>query len=300
MSHGKIYRIRRKGQQILAHILSKERISKIYYRINVHKKLHLDNPIAFTEKLQWLKLYYCPNNPKIIQCTDKFAVRDYIKKIGEEELLNTILGSWTNVEDIPWEELPQQFVLKCNHGCGYNIICKDKSKFNVEEAKRKLQRWMKENYASYDIEPHYGKIKRRIICEKYLGDEVANYNIYCFNGKPIFLSLMRGLADGKDEKLTYYYVDGTKAEFKNRAFQTDDAQLSPLLPEMVKCAERLSRDFPMVRVDLFDINGKIVLSELTFTPGGALLPIEPYEADVKLGKLLDISMEMKARCKNNS
>lgn len=299
MSHGKMYKIRRKGQQLLAHVLSKETISKMYYKINVRQDLHLDNPVAFTEKLQWLKLYYCPNNPKVIQCADKYAVRDYIKEIGEENLLNTILGCWTDVKDIPWNELPQQFVLKCNHGCGYNIICSDKTKFDIEEAKRKLQRWMKEDYASYDIEPHYGKIKRRIICEKYLGDGVVNYNIYCFNGKPIFFSLASGLADGKDERLTYYYVDGRKAEFKNRAFQTDDVQLSSLLPEMVKCAERLSKDFPMVRVDLFDINGKMILSELTFTPGGTFIPIEPYEADIELGKMLDISKEMNKVGKNN-
>lgn len=299
MSHGKMYIIRRKGQQLLAHVLSKETISKMYYKINVRQDLHLDNPVAFTEKLQWLKLYYCPNNPKVIQCADKYAVRDYIKEIGEENLLNTILGCWTDVKDIPWNELPQQFVLKCNHGCGYNIICSDKTKFDIEEAKRKLQRWMKEDYASYDIEPHYGKIKRRIICEKYLGDGVVNYNIYCFNGKPIFFSLASGLADGKDERLTYYYVDGRKAEFKNRAFLTDDVQLSPLLPEMVKCAERLSKDFPMVRVDLFDINGKMILSELTFTPGGTFIPIEPYEADIELGKMLDISKVMNKLGKNN-
>lgn len=295
MSHGKLYKVRRKTQQAMAHVLSKETISKIYYKINVKQKLNLDNPKAFTEKLQWLKLYYCPNEPKVIQCADKFRVREYIKDIGEEALLNDLIGDWESADDIPWGDLPNQFVLKCNHGCGYNIICPDKSKFDIEVAKNKLRKWMSEDYAAYDIEPHYGKIKRRIICEKYLGPNVVNYNIYCFNGKPIFFSLASGLGDGVDERLTYYYVNGEKAEFKNRAFETDDVQLSPLLPKMVECAERLSKGFPMVRVDLFDIEGKLILSELTFTPGGACIPIEPFSADLMLGEKLDISKEMKKK-----
>ena len=292
MVHGKLYNVRRRIQQFIAVCFPKEWISRLYYGLRIKEPLNLNNPVTFTEKLQWLKLYYCPNEPNVIQCADKYAVREYVKNLGRGDLLNDLISVWDHVDDISWADLPPQFVLKCNHGCGYNIICPDKKAFNTEQAIKKLKTWMSQDYALYDIEPHYSKIPRRIICEKYLGPNVVNYNIYCFNGEPIFFSLASGLADGIDERLTYYYVNGEKAEFTNRCYQTDNVQLSPLLPEMISCAKTLSKDFPMVRVDLFDIEGRIVLSELTFTPGGALIPISPPEANRKLGQKLDISKEM--------
>lgn len=293
MKHGFFYNLRRKGQQAAAQLFSEELISRLYYRVKVGRRLHIHEPKTFTEKLQWLKLYYCPQNPKVIQCADKYAVREYIRQLGEDALLNDLIGVWDRVEDICWDTLPDQFVLKCNHGCGYNILCPDKSKLDVEQAKEKLKKWMGEDYALYDIEPHYGKIPRKIICEKYLGPDVVNYNMYCFHGEPVFFSLASGLGDGTDERLTYFYADGQKAEFWNRAYPTDDAPLSPMLPQMVECARRLSGEFPLVRVDLFDIGGRLVLSELTFTPGGAIIPIEPYASDLELGRKLDISPLMK-------
>lgn len=102
-------------------------LSKVYYKIFTHHKLNLNNPTAFTEKLQWLKLNYCANNPKVIQCADKFSVRKYIEDIGQIEILNELIGVWDDVEDIPWDTLPSKFVLKLNHGCGFNIICNDKN-----------------------------------------------------------------------------------------------------------------------------------------------------------------------------
>ena len=285
-----IYRLRRKLQQAASYVCGKAFLSKVYYRINVGEKLNLKSPKAFTEKLQWLKLYYCPNEPKVIQCADKYRVRDYIESIGEGQILNELIGVFDSADDIDWDSLPDSFVLKCNHGCGYNIICPDKSKLDIKEATKKLNKWMKEDYSRYAIEPHYSKIQRKIVCEKYLGDKVVNYNIYCLNEEPVFFSLISGLGDGVDEKLTYYYVNGEKAEFKNGAFETDNAVLSEKLPEMVEYARKLSKGFPMVRVDLFDIEGRIILSEMTFTPGSAFLRIEPYSADIELGKKLNITI----------
>ena len=154
---------------------------------------------------------------------------------------------------------------------------------------------MSEDFSKYNAEPHYGKIKRKIICEKFLEGEVINYNIYIFNGKAVFLSVAGGLGDGVGEHLTYYNPDGSVASFKNRDYPAQRDELSPLLPTMIETAEYLANGFPMFRVDLFDVNGKFILSELTFTPGGGLIPFEPISVDLELGNKLDITEQIKNR-----
>ena len=118
-----IYKLRRTTQVIAHKFVSNETMSKFYYRIVLKKKLNLDNPKTFNEKLQWMKLYYYPNNPLVVKCADKFAVREYIESRGYKDLLVPLLGSWERADDIEWEILPDKYVLKCNHGCAYNIVC---------------------------------------------------------------------------------------------------------------------------------------------------------------------------------
>ena len=284
-----LYSLRRKMQILAFNVTSPEFMSKVYFRIVLKYKLNLKKPQTLNEKLQWLKLYHWAQDEKAVQCADKYAVREYMKSVGKEDLLNDILFVWKDAHEIDWDELPDKFVLKCNHGCGYNIICNDKKKLDRDETIRRLDRWMHEDFSKFNAEPHYAKIPRRIICEKFLEGDVINYNIYVFNGKAIFLSVAGGLGECTDEHLTYYNPDGTVADFKNKTYPAQADELSPLLPKMVESAEYLAKGFPMVRVDLFDINGKIILSELTFTPGGALIPFDPIEADKMLGDKLDIS-----------
>ncbi len=286
------YYIRRKGQVLAHHLTSPEFMSKLYFRYVLGYSLNLKEPKTFNEKLQWLKLYYWAGEPKAVQCADKYAVRSHIESVGKKEILNDILFVWDDANEIDWEALPEKFVLKCNHGCGYNIICKDKSVLDEREIKRILRRWIREDFSKFNEEPHYAKIDRKIICEKFLEGDVINYNIYVFNGKAVFFSVAGGLGDGADEYLTYYNPDGTVADFKNKSYPVRASKLSNLLPEMIETAEHLAKDFPMVRVDLFDINGKIILSEMTFTPGGALIPFSSFEADRMLGEKLDITKEM--------
>ncbi len=293
MKHGALYKIRRKLQVAAYNITSPEFVSKIYFRYVLGYGLNLKNPQTFNEKLQWLKLYYWANEPKAVQCADKYAVRSYIESVGKKDILNDILFAWNDSDEIDWDALPEKFVLKCNHGCGYNIICKDKSKLDETETKQILHRWIYEDFSKFNAEPHYAKIDRKIICEKFLEGEVVNYNIYVFNGKAVFFSVAGGLGDGADEYLTYYNPDGTVADFKNKSYPVKVTGLSELLPEMIETAEYLAKGFPLVRVDLFDINGKIILSEMTFTPGGALIPFSSVEADRMLGDKLDISACMK-------
>ncbi|MBO4265418.1 MAG: glycosyl transferase [Clostridia bacterium] len=285
----KFYQIRRKLQLAAYSLLGAETVSKIYFRHELGYKLDLKNPKTFNEKLQWLKLYYCPNTNNVIKCADKYAVRDYIKSVGKEELLNELIGVWDSADQIDWDLLPNQFALKCNHGCGYNLICADKSALDAKKVTQRFDKWMHESFGHFNAEPHYDKIKRKIICEKFLPGEVINYNIYVFNGKVVFFSVAGGLGDGVGEHLTYYNADGSLADFKNKNYPVKEGKLTDLLFEMESIAEYLAKGFPMVRVDLFDVDGKIVLSEMTFTPGGALIPFDSYEADLKLGNKLDLS-----------
>jgi hypothetical protein len=293
MKHGLIYKLRRKMQVAALAVTSPEFMSRLYFKYVLGYKLDLKNPKTFNEKLQWLKLYHWANEPKAIQCADKFSVRSYIEEVGKKEILNDLLFVWDDANEIDWSLLPEKFVLKCNHGCGYNIICKNKGNLDEKATKKLLNKWMHEDFSKFNAEPHYAKIPRKIICEKFLEGEVINYNIYVFNGKAVFFSVAGGLGDGEGEFLSYFNPDGTLADFKNRSYPAKETTLSPLLPAMIETAEFLAKDFPMVRVDLFDINGTIILSEMTFTPGGALIPFSSVEADRMLGDKLDISVYMK-------
>ena len=293
MQKSVIYKIRRKCQVVAHNLFGNEAMSKIYFRIILKRKLNLKNPTTFNEKLQWLKLFYWPNNEKAIICADKYKVREYLIEKGYGEYVNELYGVWESADDIEWDSLPEQFVLKCNHGCGYNILCNDKSQLDTKKTEKQLDKWLKEDFSKFNAEPHYGRIKPYAICEKYLGGNIVNYNIFCCNGEPKFFSVIEGLSGGTDEALTYYYADGRKAEFYSAAYPQSEKPLPECLNKMKELATEISKEFPFVRVDFFEIDGKIIFSELTFTPGGALIPFAPPEFDAKLGGLLNISNEMK-------
>lgn len=163
-----IYKARRKIQVVAHKLFSNEFMSKLYFKIVLKEKLDLKNPRTFNEKLQWLKLYYYPQNDLAVKCADKYRVREYIKDKEYENTLVPLLGAWDNVEDIDWDSLPNKFVLKCNHGCAYNIVCNDKTEFDRIKAKKQLNTWLKEDFGAFNIEPHYSNIKKhKITCEEF-------------------------------------------------------------------------------------------------------------------------------------
>ena len=162
-----LYKLRRDAQVVAHHLFSDEAMSRFYYKVVLKQRLDLDSPKTFNEKLQWLKLYYYPKDPLVVQCADKYAVRDFIIEKGYGNTLVPLIGCWKSADEIDWYALPDQFVLKCNHGCAYNIVCQDKSTFDKRGAKKLLNRWLKEDFGAFNIEVHYSKIKpRRIICEE--------------------------------------------------------------------------------------------------------------------------------------
>lgn len=286
-----IYKARRE-LQVLAHkVLSDELLSKIYYRIVLKKKLNLQNPETFNEKLQWLKLYYYPETSTVIQCSDKYAVRDYIASKGYADTLVPLLGAWKRAEHIDWDVLPQKFVLKCNHGCAYNILCADKNSFDKGAAVKQLNTWLKEDFGAFNIELHYSKITPRMItCEEYLGDCITDYKFFCFNGVPYCVYVSNDLIHDRQAQIGFFYLDGTKMPLRRDDYtDIESVVFPPFFEDMRRMAENLSKDFPFVRVDFFIANGRYYFAELTFTPGACMMPFNPERYDLEWGKMLDIS-----------
>ena len=280
--------------QVMAyHILPKAMLSKIYYRIVLHEKLNLKNPKTLNEKMQWLKLYYYPNDSLAIQCADKYQVREYIIQKGLESKLTNLLGVWDNAKDIDWDSLPDKFVLKCTHGCAYNIICKDKNTFDKEAATKKLNNWLKENFAAFNVELHYGKIKqRRVIAEEFLGDKLIDYKFFCFNGEPKFLYVSSDLINDRQAQIGFFDINGKKIPMVRDDYaDIGDIKMPECFDEMISSAKKLSTDFPFVRVDFFKTADSYTFAELTFTPSAGMMPLNPKRYDSEWGNILELPEE---------
>ena len=263
----------------------------------MHKSLNLNTPTTLNEKLQWLKLYYYPQNPLAVQCADKYQVRDFVKQNGLENKLSKLLGVWEDAREINWEALPDRFVLKCTHGCAYNIICKDNKTFDKKLATQTLNKWLKEDFAAFNVELHYGKIKkRRIIAEEFLGDMLIDYKFFCFNGKPQFLYVSSDLIHDRQAKIGFFDMKGKKMPLiRNDYDDIGDMMMPDCFEEMVEAAKLLSRKFPFVRVDFFKTESSYSFAELTFTPSAGMMPLNPQKYDLEWGNMLDISAEMKKK-----
>ena len=270
--------------KVLAKIFSKRKeffsenfkvlYSKYIYYAFTGKYLNLRNPQSISDKIMWLKLYY--TDPLINQCTDKYAVREYIINKEASHLLNDLYGVYNSVEDINFDELPNQFVLKATHGCGYNIICKDKNSLNLFETKEKLNTWINSVYGIKYGEWHYSEIKPRIICEKYLSEldnskSIIDYKIQCFNGTPFCFLIVYDRSQ-RPVKLSSYDLKWNRLNLLKE--EGEDLPPPENLDLMVKYAAKLSAPFPYVRVDFYEIKGKLYFGELTFTPLGGMQDID--------------------------
>lgn len=286
-----IYKTRRTVQVIAHKVLPDEFLSKIYFRIVLKKKLNLKNPQTFNEKMQWLKLYYYPFNDIAIRCADKYKVRSYIKEKGYENILVPLLGSWENVEDINWDELPEKFVLKCNHGCAYNILCNDKKIFDIGGAKSQLKKWLKEDFGAFNIELHYSKIiPHKIICEEFLGDSIMDYKFFCFNGEPKFIYVSNDLIHDRQAQIGFFFLDGKKMPLRRDDYtDIERVDLPSFFEEMKNISKELCKEFPFVRVDFFIANDRYYFAELTFTPSACMMPFNPEKYDLEWGNMIDIS-----------
>ena len=285
-----LYKTRRKMQVIANSIIPNELMSKFYYRIVLKKSLNLSNPCSFNEKIQWLKLYYYPYNKLVVKCTDKYSVRNYIEEKGYGDHLVKLYGVWDNANDIDWDNLPKQFVLKCSHGCAYNIIVTNKDAVNRNIIIKRLNSWLKEDFGAFNVEIHYSRIKKRVItCEEYLGEALTDYKFFCFNGTPYCLYVSTDLVHDRQASIGFFYLDGSKMPMQRDDYKNiKEIKLPYFYDDMKSAASELCRDFPFVRVDFFVTNNNWYFAELTFTPGAGMMPFNPDYYDDLWGEKLDI------------
>ncbi len=267
--------------------------TKIAYRNAFMKKLDLKNPKTLNEKMLYLKLYDFNNNEVITQCVDKYKVRDYLINKGYQDLLPKLYGKYDSVKEINFEDLPRSFVIKCNHGCGYNVIVKDKKDLNIDETKKKIDSWMKEDYWKYGAEVQYKHVKKKIIIEEYLGN-VETYKFYCFNGIPKMMYISNNLVNDDKFVLDYYidffdkdfnHIECTLGEHPNYTGKIDKPQN---FDKMIELASKLSREFKFVRIDLYSIEDRIYFSEFTFVPTAGFMKINPPSLLDEWGSWLDL------------
>lgn len=265
--------------------------TKLRYRLTHGKRLDLNKPNSFHEKLLWLKLNCYMNDPLVIQCADKYLVREYVKKCGQAELLNTLLGAWNRIEDVPWCELPQKFALKWNFGAGYNLICTDKAALDEEQVIKQFNEWKKIKCWLSHSEMQYKYIPKKIICEAFLEDstvkDLLDYKVYCFHGEPKAILVMQNRANGV--KTEFFDTNWVKLENTNKYEEPESQTPKPLcLEKILTASSDLSKPFPFVRCDFYVVDDKPYFGELTFTPAGGMYAAETTIHGVNMAKLIHL------------
>lgn len=268
------------------------------WRFTMSYPLNLDAPISYNEKQNWLKLY--DRKPEYTMMVDKYLVKSYVAKIIGEEYIIPTLGVWDTPDEIDFSTLPNQFVLKCNHNSGKGMfICKDKSSLSQKDingVRANLRIGLSEDYYKNNREWPYKNVSRKILAEQFMEDEqtkeLRDYKFFCFDGevKCLFIATNRGKGE-HETFFDFYDSDFNHLEVKNGH---PNATVKPKKPdhfdEMKQIASRLSKGFPSIRVDLYEVNGKVYFGELTFTHWGGFTPFEPQEWDFIFGSWIHLSI----------
>lgn len=270
--------------------LPDETYIKLQYRYVTKRKLNLQNPVRYNEKLQWLKLY--DHKPEYTLFVDKYRVKEYVaNKIGEKYIIPT-LGCWDNAEKIDFDSLPDEFVLKCNHDSKSVIICRDKSKFDRTRAIKRLNAGLKRNHFAYGREWPYKNVKPVILAEKYMEDETGglqDYKVMCFNGVPRLIQLHQG-------RFTDHYThDIFDAQWvhqnfnqKGEVYAQECCKRPEFLDEMLALSAKLAENVPHLRVDWYYVNHQLYFGELTFFDASGYLDFEPDEYNEILGSWIEL------------
>ena len=276
--------------RILLKPLPDEQYSVFEHFRHLHRFPDLRKPKTFNEKILWIKLNY--RNRLLIQCTDKFLVRDYVRSVLPEDALVPLLGVYERAQDISYSALPDQFILKANHGSGWNVLCRSKSSFDHQTATIKLSKYLRSNFYNVQREWAYKEIKPQIICEALLLDDEGNipkdYKVYCFNGEPKFLQVHY---DRFTEHTTNFYdLDWHRMPCALKYPNHAERNSSPpeALSKLLTIAQRLSTPFPFVRVDLYVLGTRVFFGELTFYPEAGIGKFLPPEYDYIFGNYLDL------------
>ena len=263
-----------------------EQFLKRMYAIHMGRELNLEHPLTYTEKLQWLKLY--DHRPEYTTMVDKYAVKEYVaERIGQEYVV-PLLGVWEKAEDIDFDSLPDQFVLKTTHDSGGIVVCKDKSRLDIPAARKKLSHFLKRNYYDHNREWPYKNVPHRIIAEKYMEDsrqgELRDYKFFTFGGVPKVLYIAQGRGSGGETVADFFDM-----EFNHLPF-TIDHDMASVPPEkpanferMQELAAKLSAGTPQLRVDFYEVDGKIYFGEMTFFHCSGLEAFHPEQWDRTFG-----------------
>jgi len=270
----------------LLNFLPEEARLALQYRERIGRRLNLKAPKSFNEKIQWLKLN--DHNPRYTVMADKFAVKKYLTNAIGAEYVIPLLGVWDSFEKINFATLPEQFVLKCTHDSGGVIICSDKAKLDYSVAKKKIQKSLRNDYAKRCCEWPYQNIPRRIIAEKFMvdesGSELKDYKLICFNGK-VRCSFTCSNRNGPGGLYVNFYDMDWKPMPFVRHYPRNPVEIAKptCFEEMIRIAEVLAKDIPLVRIDFYQIQGRPYVGEITFYPGNGMEEFTPEEWDFTLG-----------------
>lgn len=267
---------------------------KTLFKLKLGYKLNLENPTTYNEKIQWIKLY--DKNPLMTKCCDKYTVRSYIESCGYKNILNELYWEGFNPEEIPFDELPNKFVIKATHGSTFNIICTDKTMLDKNKVISQCKKWLKSKFLTCYGEWFYGVEKPRIIVEKYIesddGKQLKDYKVFCFNGRAEYIRVDSERFTNNPRKDTYdkywNFMEQVHMVSKNSGKSIEKPKC---LDKMLEYAERLSSPFLHARVDFYIVKDEIIFGEITFTPGAGFSKIEPRSFNVKMGSLLKLSEE---------
>ena len=289
--------LKKKNEYNYYHMPREKLVSKVFKK-SMGYYPDLKNPKTFNEKVCWLKVNYY--NPLAKVCADKYGVREYLKTLGYEDLLIKQFKAWGSAQQIKIEDLPDEpFILKTNHGSGGHLICKDKSNLNQKDLIKVLGASEKKytNYATHAQEWVYEHITPMVLCEELLdenGHSPMDYKIICNNGKVKFLYVCKRFdcTEGVDHELTIYDRDFKKIPCTwSRPNISIDLEKPKNYEKMIQLAEELSKPFPFVRVDFYNINGKLYFGEFTFFPWSGRFPFQPTEYDKILGDMIELPLK---------
>lgn len=264
---------------------------ELLFRLKCGYKLNLKDPKTYNEKIQWIKLY--DHNPLMPKCCDKYAVREYVESKNCGEILNELIWQGFDPAEIPFDSLPEKFVIKVTHGSTFNIICTDKSRLDRQDVIAKCNKWLKAKFLEAYGEWFYGIERPRVIVEKYLDDHTGrlkDYKVYCFNGIPRYI----GVDSGDDEKGTHYkdiydtewnLIPGYEMAYPNSGTPVERPEA---LEDLLRYARILSEDFLHARTDFYIVDGKVVFGEITFSNSAGFGRVAPEEFALKMGGYLEL------------
>lgn len=265
---------------------------ELMYKIETGRKLNLDNPVTMNEKLQWLKLYN--RNPEYTTIVDKITVKDYIaNRLGSEYVI-PIIDIWNSTKEIDFAKLPKQCVIKTNHSGGNKgvIICKDKDQLNIDDTTNRLNQSLKTDLNRIYREWPYKNVQKRIFAEEYLGDDLVDYKFYCYNGHvdAVLLCIDRQIGAPK-----FYFFDKewNLKRYNQRGKEAPEGFTLPKpenIDKMFELASQLSEGHPFVRVDFYNVNGRIYFGEMTFFPASGYDTKRLPESDLLFGSMIDLSL----------